>query len=317
MSVSVVMTCHNEEAFIEEAIRSVAAQTAYDEVDEIIVVNDGSSDGSQALLERLAREIGKIRILSADGIGVSASRNLALGGVASEFVAFLDGDDFWVPEKLAMQLPAFNRAERVGLVYSDLYDFTAPDASDALLLPVRPYHSSDADTLAGYFVHDAPIIPSTAIVRLETLHDVGLFDTDLRIGEDMEICLRIAERWTFEHVPGGLAYKRRHGKNLTSRLEKLVPVSEALTARFAERNPYLKAFAARRMARRYAAAGNDCIKLGERGKALGFLWKSFRSDPLFWRVYAYLAMAAVPGSVGPAIRKSYWAMQRMSRREAS
>ena len=74
MSVSVVMTCHNEEAFIEEAIRSVAAQTAYDEVDEIIVVNDGSSDGSQALLERLAREIGKIRITPDCAVLISGGR---------------------------------------------------------------------------------------------------------------------------------------------------------------------------------------------------------------------------------------------------
>lgn len=302
MSVSAILTCHNEEAFVEQAVMSVVGQTAYDRISEIIVVNDGSSDGSQKLLERLAERIPKLRIVVTAGLGPSAARNEAIGRCSGEFIAFLDGDDFWTAEKIERQIEAFALSPEIGLVYSDFYDFTLPDASDALFLPVRPYHYSDTDTLAGYFVHDAPIIPSTAIVRLETLHDVGLFDTDLRVCEDMEICLRIAERWTFEHVPGGFAYKRRHGKNLTAQLERLLPVAQMLTERFTARNPSLRPLAAKRMARRFAAAANDCSKHGERAKALFYLWQSFRSDPFFLRGYGYLALAFIPSRAGTRLR---------------
>ena len=109
MSVSVVITCHDEERTIEQAVRSVEAQTTFDVVDEIIVVNDGSRDGSEVVLERLAGEIEKLRIIETPGLGLSAARNRALREARGEFIAFLDGDDFWTPEKLERQLPAFAR----------------------------------------------------------------------------------------------------------------------------------------------------------------------------------------------------------------
>lgn len=312
MSISVIMTCHNEEAFIEQAIRSVVAQTAYEMIDEIIVVNDGSSDGSQALLEKLAGEIGKLRIIVAGGVGLPAARNLALRQASGDFIALLDGDDYWVPEKTERQMRAFARSGQIGLVYSDFFDFTLPDASDAALVPVRPYHATDEATLATYFIHDAPIVPSTTIIRRETFDDVGLFDAEVRLGEDTEMFLRIAERWRFEHVPGGFLYKRRHGKNLTAQLERLLPVAQMLTERFTARNPSLRPLAAKRMARRYASAGNDCAKHGERTKAMNYLWRAFRSDPTCWSVYAYCFLALMPSQLGPALRRSFWNVRRVS-----
>ena len=81
-------------------------------VDEIIVVNDGSRDGSEVVLERLAGEIEKLRIIETPGLGQSAARNRALREAKGELIAILDGDDFWTPEKLARQLPAFARSGR-------------------------------------------------------------------------------------------------------------------------------------------------------------------------------------------------------------
>ena len=112
MSVSVVITCHDEERTIEQAVRSVEAQTTFDVVDEIIVVNDGSRDASGVVLDRLAGEIEKLRIIETPGLGQCAARNRAVREVRGEFIAFLDGDDFWTPEKLERQLPAFARSGR-------------------------------------------------------------------------------------------------------------------------------------------------------------------------------------------------------------
>ena len=105
---------------------------------------------------------------------------------------------------------------------------------------------------------------------------------------------------------------RRHGKNLTAQLERLLPVAQMLTERFTARNPSLRPLAAKRMARRYASAGNDCAKHGERTKAMSYLWRAFRSDPTYWRVYAYCFLALMPSQLGPALRRSFWNVRRVS-----
>ena len=294
MTVTVIMTCHNEEAFIEQALQSIVGQTAFDRIADIVVVNDGSTDGSAAVLARWEREVPRLRVLTSDGVGCGGARNIAIRATRGPLLAFLDGDDYWLPEKLEKQFAALEADERVGLAYTDFVDFTRNDASDAQLVTVRQYHAGTPETLAEYFVHDAPIVPSSILVRRAVFDDVGLFDSAMRIGEDTEFFLRVAERWRFQYVPGGLVYKRRHGGNLTRRLDALLPVNEVVTRMFADRNPSLRRLVRQRLSRRYARVGHDCARHGHTGTALLHLGKSLANAPLFWRAYFYLALVFVP-----------------------
>lgn len=314
MSVSIIITCYNEERFIEQAIRSVLEQTAFNEISEVIVVDDGSTDSTPVILDRISSTEPLLRIIRTSNKGPSHARNQGISLSRSPLVAFLDGDDFWGPQKLERQLPAFTLS-KVGLAYSDFVDFSSSDLSDARLVPARPYRPDDDDTLVKYFIHDAPVIPSSAIFRRVVFEDVGTFDETLRLNEDTDICLRVAERWHFQHVSGPLTYKRRHGGNLTSRLEALLPVSRELTRRYVERNPRLARFANKRMARRLARTGNDCIAHGARRKGIKYLVDAILSDPLFLRSYVYFMLAAVPGSsVRGTTKTIYHALVRASRR---
>ncbi|MDO8288398.1 MAG: glycosyltransferase family A protein [Parvibaculum sp.] len=301
MGVAVILTCHNEAEYIEQAVRSVAAQTLIDQIDSVIVVNDGSSDNSAEILDGLVAEIPQLVVITESGIGLPAARNRAIQASAGEFIAFLDGDDYWVPEKLEKQMPAF-KDRRVGLVYCDYVDFTRADASDAQDIYVRPYDVDMERTLETYFVHDAPIVPSSCIIRRETFEDVGLFDPEMRLGEDTEMFLRVAEKWRFQYVPGAMIFKRRHGRNLTRRLDALLPVSEVVTDRFVRRNPQLEAFACKRRARRLARAGNDCARQGEFRIGVGYILRAIGNDPVFWRSYAYLMLALAPQRITSSLR---------------
>jgi glycosyltransferase involved in cell wall biosynthesis len=294
MTVAVILTCHNEEAFLEQAIQSVVAQTAFDRVSEIVVVDDASTDGSPALLARLSREIPRLRVLRTLGVGVAEARNNAIRATHAPLLAFLDGDDYWVADKLEHQLAALAADDRIGLVYSDFVDFSRPDASDAQLVTVRRYSAATPDTLAEYFVHDAPIVPSSVLMPRAVFDEVGLFDPTIRLGEDTEFFLRVAERRRFQHVPGGLVCKRRHARNLTSRLDAFVPINEHVTRVFAERNPSLQRLVSQRLSRRYARVGHDCGRRGQTGSALRYLGTSLSHAPLFWRAYIYLALLCIP-----------------------
>ncbi|MER8403079.1 glycosyltransferase family 2 protein [Mesorhizobium sp. M0306] len=304
MSVSAIMTCHNEERFIVQAVESVINQTASNRIKEIIIVNDGSTDGSTEVIASLADREPRIHVLTAAGIGPSSARNLALRHATGDFIAILDGDDLWAEDKLERQLTAFGNGCKAGLVYGDFVDFSAPDLSDALHVTVRRYRADQCDTLPTYFLLDGPIVPSSIVMRREIVEDIGLFNEAFRVGEDTEFCMRVAERWTFQHVAGALVYKRRHGSNTTRRLDALLSVAERLTREWVMRRPELAHLARRRNARLYAKAGNDCVAQGEKKRGARLLIRAMRHDPLSWRVYVYIFLCALPRGMDPQVRRA-------------
>jgi glycosyltransferase involved in cell wall biosynthesis len=307
LSVSVAMTCHDEERTIERAVRSVEAQTIFDSVEEIIVVDDGSRDGSRLVLERLDNEIKKLKVIETPGLGLPAARNCAVREASGEFTAILDGDDFWRSEKLERQLPAFDRSGNIGLVYGDFVDFSCDDAADGRLVTVRRFHPESPNQLRDYFVHDGPIMPSTVVVRRAVFDDVGLFDESLRIGEDTEFFLRVAETWRFCHVPSAITFKRRHSSQMSARLDVLLPNAARVTQRFAARHPELRNYADRRMARLHAKVSVDCAMRGEWRNAVRHDLRAISLAPLYTRAWASLILMVAPASV---VRPFYEGLKR-------
>ena len=125
------------------------------------------------MLERLAKGIDQLRIIKTPGLGPSAARNRGVREAKGQFIAFLDGDDFWTPEKLERQLPAFARSEKTGLVYGDFVEFSRDDATDGRIVTVRRFDPEKPYHLRDYFVHDGPVMPSTLVIRRSVFHDVG------------------------------------------------------------------------------------------------------------------------------------------------
>ena len=174
MSVSVILTCHNEERFIVQAVESVINQTASGGIREIIIVNDGSTDGSAEVIASLVDREPRIHVLTTAGVGASSARNLAIRHATGDFIAFLDGDDFWAEDKLERQLTAFGNGCKAALVYGDLVDFSAPDLSDAVPVAVGRYRADQRDTLPTYFLLDGPIVPSSIVMRRKIVEDIRL-----------------------------------------------------------------------------------------------------------------------------------------------
>ena len=261
------------------------------------MVNDGSRDGSKVVLERLAGEIEKLRIIETPGLGQSAARNRASRETESELIAILDGDDFWTPEKLARQVPAFAGSGSIGLVYGDFVDFTRDDATDGRIITVRRYDPESPYQLRDYFVHDGPIMPSTSVINRGVFDDVGLFEESLRLGEDTEFCLRLAEKWRFCYVPGAFTFKRRHAGQLSWRLDALLPTAAVTTEHSCSRHPELRPLAGRRMARLHAKVGTDCVMKGEWRKALRHTLTAIHLAPLYRRAWGNLALLLAPTSV--------------------
>jgi glycosyltransferase involved in cell wall biosynthesis len=210
--VSVVIPTYNCAAYLVEAVRSVLGQT-YPHV-EVLVVDDGSTDGTVAALQPFGE---RIRLFRQDRQGPSVARNRAVLHAQGTYIAFLDADDVWLPEKLARQVDLLNRHPDVVLCYTDYRRGSGESlAGEAQLKNYQHPGLGDAfyPLFRNNFIHT-----SSVLVRREVLARSGLFDPSLRGSEDIELWLRLARLGPFVGVDEVLVAVRRHEANTTKTLE--------------------------------------------------------------------------------------------------
>ena len=124
--VSVVIPCYNAERFIEQTLGSVFSQT--DRPREVIVIDDGSTDGSVGVMEKYVQSLSedereRFTLIRQENAGESRARNVGIDRSTCEFVAFLDADDLWLPEKIAKQLEAFEKYPDAVEMHTRVFNF--------------------------------------------------------------------------------------------------------------------------------------------------------------------------------------------------
>jgi len=171
----------------------------------VIVVDDGSTDNSADI----ARSYGpRVHVIVQQNQGVSGARNTALAAATAPYVAFLDQDDVWKPGKLRRQVELIERHPEVGMVFTDMTLLESDGAivEDGFLANTPPYArlvraplGGDAfllpQALDSAIVRENFISPSTALVRTRALKEIGGFDTQFRLADDVECWMRLLHRW--------------------------------------------------------------------------------------------------------------------------
>src|SRR5574342_444664 len=204
-TVSVIIPVFNGERFLREAVESALVQT-YPPL-EIIVVDDGSTDGTAAVARGLP-----VVYFRQENAGVSTARNVAIGHSKGDLIALLDSDDIWLPEKLAVQIGALNDNPDAGYATCFFsYIFRPEPGPPSWWPPVWYREGYVPPTEAGY------CIPSTWLMRRSTWGVVGLFDPKRRVGEDIDWLARAKDVGiSTVLVEDVLLYKRAHETNLSS-----------------------------------------------------------------------------------------------------
>ncbi len=181
--VSVIMPAFNCAAFIGEAIESALAQTVAPF--EIIIVDDGSSDGTA---DAVAAHGDRVTLIRQRNQGVAAARNAALRAARGEFVAFLDADDAWAPRKLEVQLACMARHPDMVLLGTETFAWPASETPrcDGARIELRDVGRDDL-AVRNYLTTSSVLVRSSAIER------AGAFDIELRGPEDHDYWLRLAE----------------------------------------------------------------------------------------------------------------------------
>lgn len=209
LSVSVIVPCFNSEKYIQKTIESVLSQ-GYPNL-EVIAVDDGSTDGTLAVLSSFSD---RIRVFTHSGnrnLGQSATTNLGIEKSSAEIIAFIDSDDIWFPGKLAKQLEVLRKRTDVGVVYCNAIAI-APD--DRVLYEFPATKSYEENTPSQLLLDCHIQTPSQIIVRRSCLARVGGFDESL-VPADHDMWLRLIEFTHFHAIDEPLVGYRKHPKQLS------------------------------------------------------------------------------------------------------
>lgn len=275
--VSIIVPAYNAARYLPLALRSVARQTHRNI--EILVVDDGSSDRTLALARAFAADDRRVRILSQANSGVAAARNLAIGEARGEWIAPIDADDIWHPNKIAQQLEA-GRSPSVGLVYSWSVDI------DASGMPIGDICVSNIrgavmpTLLAHNFIGSA----SVPLLRRTWLDKAGWYDTiyhqhNAQGCEDWDLSLRLAECSEFAVVPQFHVGYRKTGDTMSCDYTKMRRSHALLLERSRTRQTTIPEFVYR-MSRGnlYTYFSRQSRAHGDHRQALSWLVRSLRAD---------------------------------------
>jgi glycosyltransferase involved in cell wall biosynthesis len=282
-TVSVVMPLYNGEAYVLDAILSVQRQTC--DAWELVVVDDGSTDGSAALVEREAARDQRIRLIRQENSGGPARpRNRAIAGSQGTYVCFLDPDDLFDPAKLELQAHVLDTHPEAGVVFSDIEVFSGDGpGSGHSYLGRADWHAQAGPYLEplggdlfrcgdGFYQFMSTTITSlttqSVMVRRRALDRFpGPFDEGLVIGQDIDLWFRLALHEDLFFLDRCLAHYRIHESNRTGNSESaLRGFVEAHTQNLERAHPVLDEEALEvmrgRIARNSFALGYHYVKEG-------------------------------------------------------
>jgi GT2 family glycosyltransferase len=296
--VSAVIPAYNYGRFLPGAIDSVLAQTYRDL--ECIVVDDGSTDDTARVLEPYRD---RVRVVRQPNQGLSAARNTGIQSAQGTYVAFLDADDRWFPEKVARQVALIESDARTGAVgcWVQLTSGSGEPIGRKQFAEHVP-EPIDLDTQVAriavrtFWVGGSG---SGAFVRREVFERVGFFDTSLRAAEDWDMWMRIAAAYPIRNVPEILVAISLHGTGTFRNPEKMETNQLRVWEMAARRWPKVIGPVSRAMhASVLADSAGEYLLAGNSKMALRRYLASVRQEPARrdrWRAVASLTLKRLSG----------------------
>lgn len=213
-TVSAVIATYNRPDYVTRAVASCLEQSF--SCHEIIVVDDGSTDDTA---QALAQYSTRIRLVRQPNRGIAAARNIGIQRAIGDYIAFLDDDDIWVPQKLERQVDALLRAPGAAVAFSDFAFVPAPGSGSQP--PRAPNRWKPSNVFTALLMGNW-LSTSTILVRRDCLLTAGGFDEDLRTCEDWDLWLQLAAHYDWVHVPEELTLMLWHDQSISRNLDVMI-----------------------------------------------------------------------------------------------
>jgi len=286
--VSVVIATYNMGRYLPQAVQSVLGQS-YANLD-LQIVDDGSTDDTPSMLRRWDGHP-RVRIHSQANAGKARAMNQGVALSGGSFIAFLDADDVWLPEKLSRQMPLFAARPAVGVVYSDYERMDGEEAP----LPKGPTHLHRG-RVSGPLLIENFVPYSTGVVRRECFERIGGFDETLRMGLDYDLWLRLSVHCQFDFIPVPTARYRIWAGQMSKNHRQRYKSGIRSMQNFLERNPGAvdQALVRSAWAHTYTGRGNVMLwREKDRRAALRDYLRALSFRPAYWPAWRALLRSLV------------------------
>ncbi|MFA5038111.1 MAG: glycosyltransferase [Candidatus Omnitrophota bacterium] len=274
--VSVIIPTYNCAKFLPDALDSVLKQTFQDF--EIIVVDDGSTDNTRGLIKSyMDKHPGKINYVYQENMGLACARNTAIRHSKGEYIAILDADDMFMPNRLEEEIQAFERNPGIGVVHANISWLS--EEGGVLSTPKRNKKVLSGNIFNAIFLRDAHVSISTILVKKECFDKAGLFDENLtRLGcEDRDMWLRISQHYPFLYIDNVLGLYRLRQGSMSKDQAKMLKARYYVINKFCPAGS-LSLLRRKALSRIHKDQGDGFLVLGNRHSAKQEFLKSLK----FW-----------------------------------
>lgn len=271
--VSVVIPAHNAAGTLAATVSSVLQQSFTDF--EVLIVDDGSGDQTYAVAKGV--DDPRVSVIQQKNLGAAGARNSGIEAAAGDYIAFLDADDLWYPEKLGRHLE-FMDAEGAEASQTAV-QFVRDDLTPLHVGPCPPFRDPLLDVLLFRYL---PAFPSTLLVERSLIDRVGLFDQGLVILEDWEFAIRLARHGRFRNLDEPLTMYRVHPGNRSRDLQlHVAPGFQVLDKLFSD--PELPDRICRKRSKIYAAMftmySGGALRSGDLRTSIKWGMRAIRQHP--------------------------------------
>ena len=234
--ISIVIPVYNGEKFIGKAIESCFEQTEQNGW-EIIVVDDGSTDGTASAVEPFLRDT-RVKLFSQENKGLPAARNAGIVNSSGDHIAFLDADDFYLPHTMKFfQEASRSASDSVAMFYCD-YLQVSSDGETTNAVKVKPPMKRPDLHLQFLLPKLYPILPSTTLVRKNVIDDVGLFDERFLRCQDLQFFTRISEKYDLGKLDFFSSGRRMHENQSTKDRQSIIFWREEFNLEYLRRHDF-------------------------------------------------------------------------------
>ena len=293
--VDVIVPCYNVEHCVRRALDSVLRQTHQDF--SIYVVDDGCTDNTVQVLKTYTP---RCILISQARAGPAAARNRAIRESVSPFVAFIDADDEWRPDKLERQLALLRQNESLGMVCSYCLISEAGSKENRHIVVDNVPHDG---RLFKHLVRNCFVFTPSVVVRRRCLREIGLFHEALPVSEDFNLWLRIAARWDIAIVPEifAIVNKRPGSLSLTisseERLRSGVAALEHVRSSCSSLSLVEQHALRLALAERIYFYGSHLLSTGAQSVSRQHLASALKLQSTHWRALAKLTLSYLPGEI--------------------
>lgn len=205
--ISVIIPVFNGERFIKKTIQSVIDQD-YKNI-EIICIDDGSTDNTK---REITNNFPSVFYFYQSNKGPAAARNHGIKKATGEYIAFLDSDDTWLPEKISLQMDYIFKNTGAKIVHTNI----KTKVGDVIHDTIYPTNHQDGRIFENLLLQNGSVVCSTLLVKRDCFDKTGIFDEELITAEDVHLYLRLAYYYDFHFLNRALIIKNHHDANLTN-----------------------------------------------------------------------------------------------------